>query len=154
MLPAHSRTGQLPGEPVPFWVRFVLGAMALGLVVVFALALRINPYKGGPQRQGTHQQLGLPPCSFLLVTGVPCPSCGLSTSFSYAVRGDIAGGARANWVGVLMAGGCLLAIPWGIASAVLGRALFLRSLERTLVVAVVSVFLLLFVRWGFVLLWP
>ena len=154
MVPAHSRTGRLPGERIPPWVRTGLAVMALGLAAVFVLALRIDPYKGGTQRLGTHRQLGLPPCSFLEATGRPCPSCGLTTSFSCTVRGDLASAARANWVGVPMALCCLLAIPWGLASALAGRALLLRSLERALIVAVLAVFVLLFVRWGFVLLWP
>lgn len=35
---------------------------------------------------GTHEQLGLPSCAFLHLTGVPCPSCGLTTSFAHAAR--------------------------------------------------------------------
>jgi len=35
---------------------------------------------------GTHEQLGLPPCMFLKLTGIPCPSCGLTTSVSYAAH--------------------------------------------------------------------
>jgi hypothetical protein len=35
---------------------------------------------------GTHRQLGLPPCAFLHFTGVPCPSCGLTTSVAHAAR--------------------------------------------------------------------
>ena len=35
---------------------------------------------------GTHQQLGLPPCFFLKLTGIPCPGCGLTTSFAHTVR--------------------------------------------------------------------
>ncbi|MGE0130055.1 MAG: DUF2752 domain-containing protein [Blastocatellales bacterium] len=35
---------------------------------------------------GTHEQLGLPPCAFLHFTGIPCPSCGLTTSFAHAAR--------------------------------------------------------------------
>src|SRR5215467_13894008 len=35
---------------------------------------------------GTHQQLGLPPCAFLHFTGIPCPSCGLTTSVAHAAR--------------------------------------------------------------------
>jgi hypothetical protein len=35
---------------------------------------------------GTHEQLGLPPCAFLYLTSIPCPGCGLTTSFAYAAR--------------------------------------------------------------------
>lgn len=41
-----------------------------------------------PGRVGTHLQLGLPPCFFLHFTGMPCPSCGLTTSVSHAARLD------------------------------------------------------------------
>ena len=39
-----------------------------------------------PSGVGTHEQLGLPACIFLKVTGWRCPSCGLTTSFSYAAH--------------------------------------------------------------------
>lgn len=39
-----------------------------------------------PRGLGTHEQLGLPACFFLQLTGIPCPHCGLTTSFAHATR--------------------------------------------------------------------
>ena len=35
-----------------------------------------------PRGFGTHERLGLPPCSLVLTTGLPCPTCGMTTAFS------------------------------------------------------------------------
>ena len=45
------------------WVRGTLVGMVLGLVVVFAIALWLNPYDedGTPRQMETHTKLGLPP---------------------------------------------------------------------------------------------
>lgn len=36
---------------------------------------------------GTHEQLGLPPCPIQHFFHIPCPSCGLTTSFSLITHG-------------------------------------------------------------------
>jgi hypothetical protein len=145
--------GRLAGEPLVIWVRGILAIMAVGLVAVFATAARIVPYAedGSPLRMSSHQQLGLPPCTFAEVTGVPCPSCGMTTSFALLVRGDVSNSLHANWVGTLLAVFCMLAIPWAIVSVFLGRALFIRSLEQALMWVVMSLLVLMFVRWAIVL---
>ncbi|MCA9616350.1 MAG: DUF2752 domain-containing protein [Sandaracinus sp.] len=64
---------------------------------VVATAASLSP---SPLGHGTHTQLGLPPCGFLSFTGVPCPGCGLTTSFAHMVRFEVVGAARANAFGV------------------------------------------------------
>jgi hypothetical protein len=134
-------------------VRGILVVMAVGLVAVFATAWHIVPYAedGSALRTSSHRQLGLPPCTFLEVTGVPCPSCGMTTSFALLVRGDVANSMWANWVGTLLAVFCMLVIPWTVVSVLLGRAVFVRSLERALILVVMSLLVLMFVRWAVVL---
>ncbi|MDP3277701.1 MAG: DUF2752 domain-containing protein [Deltaproteobacteria bacterium] len=59
--------------------RFVWGLMGAGAAAVIATSAWLRPDARG---FGTHQQLGLPPCEFSRQTGVPCPGCGLTTSFA------------------------------------------------------------------------
>jgi len=58
----------------------VVSSMASLLLLVARL---LQP---APERVGTHLQIGLPPCAFLHLTGIPCPSCGLTTSVAHAAR--------------------------------------------------------------------
>ena len=51
----------------------------------FGLAGRLSP---DPRGYGTHQQLGLPGCTFQMLTQWPCPSCGGTTAFAHFVRGQ------------------------------------------------------------------
>jgi hypothetical protein len=131
------------------WVRGALAGLALGLAAVFAVALWLDPYEGGsPRRMETHRQLGLPPCTFYRMTGIPCPSCGMTTSFALLVRGDVGNSLRANAVGTLLAAFCLLLIPWCLAAVATGRTPFVRSLERALTVVVLTFLTLMLVRWA------
>lgn len=83
------------------WSLFLLGG--------FALAFALDP---DPRGYGTHQRLGLPPCTIRQFLGFPCPSCGMTTSFSLFVRGDFQNAMRANAAGCLLAAICCLQIPW------------------------------------------
>ena len=74
-------------------------ASAAAIVTVFAVALFLQP---DPNGHGTHTQLGLPPCGFFLLTGHPCPGCGLTTSFAHMIRAQLISGVRANPFGVAL----------------------------------------------------
>jgi hypothetical protein len=127
--------------------------MAAFLVMVFAIAIFLNPYNedGTARRMETHTELGLPPCTFYKLTGLPCPSCGMTTSFSLLVRGDLVNSLQANWVGTLLALACLVLIPWNLACAFRGRWYFIRSLERTATLGLAIFLGLMLLRWGLVL---
>ena len=68
-----------------------------GAMAVVALAHRLRPAAEG---FGTHRQLGLPACPFLTVTGLPCPGCGLTTSFAHMSRFKLGAAFAAQPFGV------------------------------------------------------
>jgi hypothetical protein len=137
------------------WVRGALVGVALALTGVFAVAAWLNPYNpdGSARTLATHTGLGLPPCTFYYLTGLPCPSCGMTTSFALLVRGDVLHSLRANAVGTLLALFCLMLIPWCLASVVRKRTLFIHSMERALTVVVLVFLSLMLLRWAIVLAW-
>ncbi len=136
------------------WVRGALVGIALSLTAVFTVAVCLNPYQpdGTALRMETHRQMNLPECGFKKFTGLPCPACGMTTSFALLVRGDVWNSLRANAVGTMLAVIGLATIPWSLASVVCGRPLFIRSMERTMLLIVGGFVTLMMLRWVIVLL--
>lgn len=79
--------------------RFAWAVLFVVPAAVLTTAMFLHPSASG---HGTHTQLGLPPCGFLVVTGLPCPGCGLTTSFANMVRGHVVDAAHANAFGILL----------------------------------------------------
>lgn len=77
-LPALQSTGD-------GWRR--LGALLIltGCAAVLGISAWLKP---APRGFGTHRQLGFGPCGILVMTGYPCPTCGMTTSFAHFVRGQ------------------------------------------------------------------
>jgi len=84
---------------------FVLFAVPLAVVITAAM---LTP---SPAGHGTHTQLGLPPCGFLVFTGYPCPGCGLTTAFAHMVRLQLFGAWHANPFGIVLFTVTALTIP-------------------------------------------
>jgi len=89
------------------------GAVLAFSAAVLGIARWLHPAASG---MGTHEQLGLPPCKFLVLTGLPCPSCGFTTSFAYAAHFHFQRAFFASPFGLLLFLVAILLIP---ASAVL-----------------------------------
>ena len=120
-----------------------------GVLLGFCVLTLVAPFflKPDPSLQGTHRQLGLPPCIFRLITGVPCPFCGATTSFALLARGRFHPALLANpWAPVFY---LYLIVLSGFLSAALIRKQTLR-LEINLSAATFVV--LLAVLWGVKLL--
>jgi hypothetical protein len=91
------------------WVsRVVWGGMFVVAVATVITAGFLHP---DPAGHGTHTQLGLPPCGFLVMTGYPCPGCGLTTCFSSMAHFDPIAAAYANPFGVMLFLVTLISIP-------------------------------------------
>jgi hypothetical protein len=83
-------------------------------------------------------QLGLGACSFRLMTGKPCPSCGMTTAFAWAARGRFGNAWRANPAGSLIAPSLFVAVPWLMFASITGRSRPFRSFEAPLLALVLG----------------
>lgn len=153
-----SVTAEKPDAPAPppelrWWVRGSLLFFAVGWVAVFAVAAWLRPYAadGSPLRMETHRQMGLPPCTFKYYSGLPCPSCGMTTSFALLVHGDVVNSLRANAVGTVLALCGMLFVPWALACVVAKRYFFIDSGELVLLKLVMAFVALMLLRWVVVL---
>lgn len=108
----------LNGFPLRTSGRLLLFLWSLFLCAGFALAASLQPDSRG---FGTHQSLGFPACTFRILFEIPCPSCGMTTSFAHFTRAEFTQAARANIAGLLLAMTCLIQIPWCWLSVFKGR---------------------------------
>ncbi|MCR4410847.1 MAG: DUF2752 domain-containing protein [Thermoguttaceae bacterium] len=92
--------------------------LGVGLLVPLVVARLLEP---DPRGRGTHEQLGLPPCSSVALLGVPCPTCGMTTAWAHSVRGHMVEAFRASAAGTLLAALDLAAALWLLASALCAR---------------------------------
>ncbi|MCG8405232.1 MAG: DUF2752 domain-containing protein [Phycisphaerales bacterium] len=91
--------------------RVAWAGVALACLAVLGVAAVLTP---DPRGHGTHEGLGklfgtraMPPCSWPLITGLPCPTCGMTTSFSNVVRGRLVTAFVAQPAGMVL---CLATI--------------------------------------------
>lgn len=142
-----------PAPSLVWPVRAVLVAIAIMIVTVLTVGACLRPYdeNGAPKKQETHRQLGLPACSFYRMTGLPCPSCGFTTSFSLLMHLDPINALRANSVGTVLALFCVVMVPWALVSAWRGRYVLIGSGEQALIICLLAFVALMLIRWGIML---
>lgn len=133
-----------------WWLRVLLVAAGLTPLVLLGTAAVLKPSAAG---LGTHQQLGLPPCSLRQIARIRCPSCGMTTSWSHMVRGQVVEAFQANSGGALLALAAAVGGPWSIASGLLGRWLGGTPNEWTFAGISVGIMVITLIDWGVRLWW-
>jgi hypothetical protein len=136
----HSSASPRLGWPI----RCSLLVAAAGVAGLLGLAKSLEPDARG---FGTHTQLGLQPCAFATLTGRLCPSCGMTTSCAWLMRGRIDRSWRANPAGCLLA---LFSVPfmaWLIVSAVADQPVGFQSLAKPLLNLLVGAAVLALACW-------
>ena len=108
-------------QRAPAWSRILALCIAAGCLAVLIVAARLSPSHSG---YGTHEALGMPPCAFLQRTGLPCPGCGMTTSFSWFVRGNLAASIYVQPMGALLAAVSCSAIWIAMYVAITGRPIY------------------------------
>ena len=98
--------------------RCVALAVSLACLAVLVTAVLIRPNPAGTE---SHVQLGLNECQFLRASGIPCPSCGMTTSFAWFVRGNIPASLYVQPMGTLLAAGAGLTFWAGLYIAATGK---------------------------------
>lgn len=145
---ASAAPSERLADPRPKASSRLRGACVLApCLVIVALAWWLMPRAAG---HGTHRQLGLPGCSFLVRTGLPCPSCGLTTSMAFMARGRVVQAYRAHPFGVVLFVAVVAAAGVGAGELATGRNVWGR-LQPSVWWCVLGIAALL-AGWGWMLL--
>ncbi len=130
----------------PAQARAQAAAVLAGCTVLLGLAAWLRPDEHGV---GTHQQLGLPPCSLVQYSGIPCPTCGMTTAFACTVRGRWPAAVLAQPFGFATALVSILCVPLSLTVLISGkvwRINWYRISPNRVAVGVLTFFAL---AWGF-----
>lgn len=126
------------------WLRWLCLLSGVGVMTLLALARSLTP---SPLGFGTHQQLGLPPCTSIFLWESRCPACGMTTSWALATHGDLVAAARTNVGGLLLAIIALAFFPASCYFFATGRATRGYWFSTVLAVSLATAMVLAIVQW-------
>jgi len=89
--------------------RWGLSVLVATLTLLLGVAAWLQP---DPSGIGTHQQLGLPPCTSVSLLGIRCPACGMTTSWAWMIRGRLDRAISCNVGGAILFLSAGISIPW------------------------------------------
>lgn len=119
-------TGRYRSGALPWSGRLIAAGVAGACLAVLVVAALLEPSRAG---SGTHTGLGLNRCDFLARVDLPCPSCGMTTSFSWFVRGNVLASLYVQPMGAVLAMTCAITFWSALYIAISGRPAY-RLLQR------------------------
>ena len=123
--------------------------VAIGAFGLLAVAFFLTPNTAGI---GTHHQLGLPKCGWIAVADLPCPTCGMTTSFSYTVRGQFISAFFAQPLGLLLAIATGVIGVFALITVFTGRSFALFWYRFATMKYLILIAVLALIAWGFKIL--
>ena len=144
-----TQTSRLAEASLSGRQRLFAALLVIGLLAPWILASILEPDSRG---HGTHQQLGLWPCTFRVLFDRRCPTCGMTTAWAHLARGQLVPALRANVGGTVLGLLELAAGAWLLLSSAWGRWLGWVPNSTALACAAAAVVLITLVDWGFRLL--
>ena len=124
--------------PIEVGPRIACVVVALTFTLVLAVSRFLTP---DPRGFGTHEQLGLLPCSTMQFFGIPCPFCGMTTTFVLMARGNHLSAITTQPVGALLFCLLFISIPTLVLIAVVGRTPVIRLKARYAWIGIASLLL-------------
>lgn len=134
-----------PSERAKVRKRAALTAITCGMILGVAAWLR--PDERG---FGTHTQLGIAACPN--AADFPCPTCGMTTAFAYAVRGRLLSAIAAQPAGGLFALGVMLILAASVRGMVTGASLRINWYRVPPSAVAISVVAMVLLAWGYKIL--
>ena len=108
---------------VPRTERILAACLGAGCLAVLILAAWLSPSEDG---HGTHTQIGLNDCTWVVLFNTPCMTCGMTTAFAHAADADFVAAAKVQPMGAALsiATGAMFWITLLVATtgSTLGRA--------------------------------
>ena len=123
--------------------------IAVAVCVIFLAAAWVTPNQRGV---GTHHQLGLPTCGWIIAADIPCPTCGMTTSFAHAVRGQFLQSLFAQPMGLVLAIVTFLTGIIASITAITGRSLALIWMPYCARKYIILLGIFALLAWGFKIL--
>jgi len=158
---ASAGGGQAGAAPVggapdlaarPRWPQAELGERILQVAVAgvcaaaLVLGVILTPSRMGT---GTHTVFGLPPCGMLLMTGRPCPTCGVTTSYVLAAHGRFYDSLVNQPFGLAVFLGVVAGLVGAIGSLATGRSWWPLARPSIVISAASAMLALLLASWAY-----